>query len=191
MFYEFSHRHTPCLVNGNNEKVVLSRETKATTVMGKEYVYNGLFAPNSSIGLGMIVETDVSFLTLTMRTTVERDKYCSLLKTNAVAEVQRFSQAYDSLYDPIGGPTFQSIETNVKCFAQYVSAQLRMDEPGLLASTSFVLIMQSDVDVRKPQDPMLLSPDQIILDGRPYQVDVVDSIKYPNLLHVQLSEELR
>ncbi|MCR8656935.1 hypothetical protein [Paenibacillus endoradicis] len=191
MFYEFSHRFTPCLVDGNAENVVLSRETKATTVMGKEYVYNGLLSPKSAIELGMIIETDVSFLVLTMRTTVERDKYCSLLKTNALVEVQRYSQTYDALYNPVGGPSFKSIEVGVKCFVQYVSAQLRMDEPGLLATTSYVLVLQTTVDVRKPQDELLLSPDRIMLDGRPYQVDVVDGLKYPNLLHVQLSEELR
>ena len=191
MFYEFSHRYKPCVVDGNTENVVLSRETKATTVMGKEYVYNGLFSPISAIELGMIVETDVSFLVLTMRTTVERDKYCSLLKTNAFVEVQRYAQQYDDLDNPIGVATFNPIELEVKCFAQYVTAQLRMDEPGLLATTSYVLVLQTTVDVRQPQDQLLLSPDRIILNDRPYQVDVVDSLKYPNLLHVQLSEDLR
>ncbi|HIW32615.1 MAG TPA: hypothetical protein IAA29_07500 [Candidatus Paenibacillus intestinavium] len=191
MFYEFSHRFTPCLVDGNAENVVLSRETKATTVMGKEYVYNGLFSLQSAIELGMIVESDVSFLVLTMRTTVERDKYCSLLKTNTLVEVQRYGQNYDSLDNPVGEPSFTPMESDVKCFAQYVTAQLRMDEPGLLATTNYVLIIQTSVDVRKPQDQSLLSPDRIVLDGRPYQVDVVDSIKYPNLLHIQLSEDLR
>ena len=106
-------------------------------------------------------------------------------------EVQRYGQTYDNLDNPIGEPSFNSIELEVKCFAQYVTAQLRMDEPGLLATTNYVLILQTTVDVRKPQDQTLLSPDRIMLDGRPYQVDVVDSIKYPNLLHIQLSEDLR
>lgn len=191
MFHEFSHRYTPCVINGANENVVLSRETKATTVVGKEYVYNGLFAPSSAVELGMVVETDAYFLVLTMRITVDRDKYCSLIKTNATIDVQRYTQDYDDNDNPTGDPDFNTIESDVICFAEYVTADLRRSDPGLLPSTNYVLTMQTTADVRKPQDSKLISPDRIILDGRPYQVDVVDRIKYPNLLNVQLSVDLR
>lgn len=191
MFYEFSHRFTPCLINGAEENVILSRETKATTVLGKEYVFNGVFAPTSVVEAGVLVETVDSFLVQTMRSTVERDKYCSLFKTNALIEVQRYSQSYDSNDNPVGEPVFISVAANVKTFAEFVTAQLKMDDPGLLPTTKYVLILQTSVDVRKPQELSLLSPDRIVLDGRPYQVDVVDQTKYPNLLHVQLSEDMR
>ncbi|WP_246862843.1 hypothetical protein [Paenibacillus cellulosilyticus] len=62
MFHQFAHRHTPCQINGQAEAVILSRETKGTTVMGKEYVYNGLFAPDSIVQRGDIVQTDDQFL---------------------------------------------------------------------------------------------------------------------------------
>lgn len=191
MFYDFSHRHTPCVVNGESEKVILSRETKATTVMGKEYVYNGLFSPASDVELGTMVETDVKFLVLTIRTTTERDKYCSLLKTNNSIEVQRYSQSYDENDNPTGDPHFNPIESGVVCFVQFVTAELRREEIGLLPTTKYLLTMQTSVDIRKPQDNELLSPDRVVIDGIPYQVDVVDNIKYPNLYHVQLSEDIR
>ncbi|MCP3806416.1 hypothetical protein NLX78_04135 [Paenibacillus sp. Lou8.1] len=191
MFYEFSHRHTPCVVDGNEDVVILSRETKATTVMGKEYVYNGVFSPESLINRGSLVQTEDTFLVLTLRKTVDQDNYCSLVKTNAVVEVQRYQQAYDANDNPVGDAEFTSVAADVVCSAQYVTAQLRQQEPGLLPSTVFTLQLQTTVDVRDPQDSSLSAPDRIVMSGKTYQVDVVDRIKYPNLLHVQLSEDRR
>lgn len=191
MFHEFSHRHTPCIVGGESEAVVLSRETKATTIIGKEYLYNGLFAPNSVVSQGLFVEVeDTLYLTQTMRLTTDRDKYCSLLRTNVTAEIQRYEQEYDSNDNPKGDPEFSQVQ-EARGFAQFVNAQLRLDDPGLLPTTTYILILQTTVDVRRPHDKSLISPDRVLLNGRPYQVDAIDDIKYPNLLHVQLSEDMR
>ncbi|MFB5761108.1 hypothetical protein [Paenibacillus medicaginis] len=189
MFYEFSHRHTPCLVDGSEDAVILSRETKATTVMGKEYVYNGVFSPESLVYRGSLVQTEDNFLVLTLRKTVDRDNYCSLIKTNALIEVQRYQQSYDSNDNPISGPEFVSVSADVVCFAQYVTAELRQQEPGLLPSTVFVLQMQTTVDVKRPEETSTSIPDRIVMGEKTYRVDVVDRVKYPNLLHVQLSED--
>jgi hypothetical protein len=191
MFNEFSHRHVNCTINGVSEKVILSRETKATTVIGKESTYNGVFAPTSGVQNGSLVETSDSFFVQTLRITVELDKYCSLIKTNETIDVQRYQQALDENDNPIGVPTFLAVTSNVKAFAQYVTAQLRQEDLGLLPTTVYVLQLQANVNVRKPQDPSLISPDRIILNGHSYQVDVVDDVKYPNLLNIQLSEDLR
>jgi len=191
MFYEFSHRHTACTVDENEESVILSRETKATTVMGKEYVYNGLFSPDSLVERGSLVRTSDSFLVQTIRNTVDTDKYCSLIKTNVTAEVQRYMQEFDTNDNPKGKPEFTLVAGDIIGFAQHVSAQLRQEEPGLLSTTSLVLLLQTSVDVREPSDPSLLSPDRIVIAGKKYQVDVVDRIKYPNLLHIQLCEDRR
>ncbi|URJ45168.1 hypothetical protein MF628_004953 [Paenibacillus polymyxa] len=191
MFYEFSHRHTPCVVDGNEDVVILSRETKATTVMGKEYVYNGVFSPESLINRGSLVQTEDTFLVLTLRKTVDQDNYCSLVKTNAVVEVQRYHQAYDANDNPVGDAEFTSVAADVVCFAQYVTAQLRQQEPGLLSSTVFVLQMQTTVDVKRPEEATTAIPDRIVMGGKTYRVDAVDRMKYPNLLHVQLSEDRR
>ncbi|WP_405117859.1 hypothetical protein MHB43_20295 [Paenibacillus sp. FSL H8-0317] len=191
MFYEFSHRHTACTVDENEESVILSRETKATTVMGKEYVYNGLFSPDSLVERGSLVRTDDAFLVQTLRNTVDTDKYCSLIKTNVTTEVQRYMQEYDANDNPKGKPEFTLVAGDIIGFAQHVSAQLRQEDPGLLSTTSLVLLLQTSVDVREPSDPALVSPDRIVIAGKEYQVDVVDRIKYPNLLHIQLCEDRR
>lgn len=189
MFKDFAHRHSPCTVNGESDIVILSRDSKATTIIGKEYMYNGLFSPKSPVKQGDVVRNDDCFLVQTMRLTTEKDKYCSLIKTNAVIEVQRYQRQYDSNYNPIGDAEFVPVAAGVVCFAQYVTAQLRQQEPGLLPNTVFVLQMQTNVDVKKPEDTSTAVPDRIIMDGNTYRVDVVDRIKYPNLLHVQLSED--
>ncbi|QNR65020.1 hypothetical protein IAQ67_13885 [Paenibacillus peoriae] len=191
MFKDFAHRHSPCTVNGESDIVILSRDSKASTIIGKEYMYNGLFSPKSSVKQGDVVRNDDTFLVQTLRLTTEKDKYCSLIKTNALIEVQRFKQAYDENDNPVGDAEFTSVAADVVCFAQYVTAQLRQQEPGLLPSTVFVLQLQTTVDVKDPQDSSLLAPDRIVMGGKTYQVDVVDRIKYPNLLYVQLSEDRR
>lgn len=191
MFEKFSHRHTVCTVDGAADKVIFSRETKATSIEGKEYMFNGVFAPTSGVVNGsMVIATD-SFLVLTKRSTVDGDKYCSLIKTNDVIIVQRYSQAYDSNGNESGNPIFTAVQSNVKANSQYVSARMRQEDIGLLASTVYVLHLQNTVDIKRPQDASLKSPDRIILNGRSYQVDVVDDVKLPNLYYVQLSEDFR
>jgi hypothetical protein len=190
MFYEFSHRHTECLVDGVSEKVILSRDSKSTSIIAKEFLFNGTFAPNSIVRTGSLVETDKSFLVQTLRPTTENDKYCSLIKTNAIIQVQRYSQTYDANDNPTVA-SFNPVQSNVKAFAQYVSAQLRQEDIGLLPTTAYVLYLQSNVNVKRPQDPTLIKPDRIMLNGRPYQVDVLDDVKVPGLIYVQLSEDTR
>ncbi|MDK8188782.1 hypothetical protein QP794_01630 [Paenibacillus sp. UMB7766-LJ446] len=191
MFKDFIHRQSPCNVNGEPDKVILSRETKATTVLGKEYMYNGLFATKSPVLPGNVVQKDMTFLVQTLRFTATKDKYCSLIKTNVTVEVQRYMQEYDANDNPKGKPEFTPVAAEIVGFAQRVSAQLKQEEPGLLPTTSLILLLQTDVDVREPSDPALMSPDRILISGKKYQVDVVDRIKYPNLLYIQLCEDRR
>nr|WP_154957437.1 hypothetical protein [Paenibacillus xylanexedens] len=191
MFKDFAHRHSPCTVKGEPDKVILSRETKATTVLGKEYMYNGLFALKSPVSPGDVVQNDMTFFVQTLRFTATKDKYCSLIKTNVKTEVQRYMQEFDMNDNPKGKPEFTVVAGDILGFAQHVSAQLKQEEPGLLSTTSLVLLLQTSVDVREPSDPSLLSPDRIVIAGKKYQVDVVDRIKYPNLLHIQLCEDRR
>jgi hypothetical protein len=191
MFYEFAHRHTPCTVDGVADIVILSRESKGSSVIGKESMFAGRFAPTSLVQNGSLVVTDDYFLVQTKRKTPETDLMCSLIKTNTVINVQRYSQAFDANDNPIGDPTFTTVAVGIKAFAQYVTAHLRQQEPGLLPTTVYTLDLQTTVDIKRPQDTLLHSPDRVILNGHPYQVDVVDDVKYPNLFSVQLSEDLR
>ncbi|KAA8782515.1 hypothetical protein EC604_01460 [Paenibacillus amylolyticus] len=191
MFKDFVHRHSPCTVNGYEDKVILSRETKATTILGKEYVYNGLFSPKSTVAPGDIIQNDMTFLVQTLRFTTMKDKYCSLIKTNATIQIQRFTQEYDDYDNPKGKPVFVPAASDVVGFVQHVTAQLKQEDPGLLPTTTLVLLLQTNVDVKEPSDPLLTQPDRIVIAGKKYQVDVVDRIKYPNLLFIQLCEDRR
>jgi hypothetical protein len=190
MFHDFTHRQTVCFVEGIPEKVILSRDSKNTSIISREYLYNGLFAPLSAVHTGSMVEAEEGhFLVQTQRRTTEKDRYCSMIKTNVAVDVQRYHQEYDSNLNKVGGPTFQTQQAEIKGYCQYVTGRLRQEEPGLLSTTSYILILQTSVQVRKPQG--LPSPDRILLNGHPYRVDVVDDLKYPNLLYVQLSEDTR
>jgi hypothetical protein len=191
MFYDFSHRHISCLVDGAADHVILSRDTRATTIIGKEYLYNGLFAPDSPVQNGSMVEVGPdAHLVQTTRRTTERDKYCSLIKTNAVIDVQRYGRQYDASDNPLPDINFAPVASSVIAFVQLITAQLRQDEPGLLPTTVYIMQLQLSAGVKSPKDG-LRSPDRVVLNGLPYQVDVVDAVKYPNLLFVQLSEDTR
>jgi hypothetical protein len=100
-------------------------------------------------------------------------------------------QEFDPNDNPKGKPEFTLVAGDIIGFAQHVSAQLKQEEPGLLSTTSLVLLLQTSVDVREPSDPELVSPDRIVINRKKYQVDVVDRIKYPNLLYIQLCEDRR
>jgi hypothetical protein len=190
MFNEFSHRHTDCLVDGVAEKMVLSRDSRSTSIITREFMYNGLFASSSVVKTGSrIIATD-SFLVQSMRLMTEKDKNCTLIKTNVSIDVQRYSQGYDANLNPING-AFTAVQSNIKAYAQYVTAQLRQQEIGLLPTTEYILYLQSNVNVKRPQDASLIKPDRIVLNGRAYQVDVVDDVKIPGLFFVQLSEDFR
>jgi hypothetical protein len=108
-----------------------------------------------------------------------------------IVKIQRYSQKYDDNFNPIGDPEFKDIEIDVKSFVRYVTGQLRQEDPGLLLTTTHLIRLQSSVDVRRPNDPLLLGADRIILNGRPYQVDVIDDIQFHGLYQIQLSEDMR
>lgn len=191
MFKQFSHRHTPCTVNGLPEAVILSRGSSGSSQYGRESDYIGRFAPESSVVSGALIETGETFLVCSQRPTPERDKYCGMVKTNMIVRVQRYSQEYDGNYNPIGDLDFTDVEIEVKAFVQYVTAQLRQDDPGLLPTSTHLLRLQQKVDVRRPDDPLLIQPDRIVLNGRSYQVDAINDIQFPGLYQIQLSEDRR
>ncbi|MDF2651700.1 MAG: hypothetical protein K0Q73_7505 [Paenibacillus sp.] len=207
MFYEFSHRHSDCTIDeefrygegviygqgleysGANEKVILSRDSKGTSLIQREYAYNGLFAPVSVVKQGALVKVEDSYFVITMRKTAEGNKSCSMMKTNCIVELQRFSQTYDANDNPVSGTHFNQVQVHVIAYAEYVNASLRQQEIGLLPTTEYILYLHPSADIKRPQE--VLSPDRVIIKGRPYQVDGVDDVKLPNMLYVQLSEDKR
>jgi hypothetical protein len=207
MFSDFSHRHTDCTIDeefrygdgavygqgllyaGVSEKVILSRDSRSTSLIQKEYAYNGLFAPSSVVKPGALVRVEDSYFVMSMRKTTEGDKHCSMMKTNVVVDIQRYTQLFDGNDNPVGNPQFVPVQVNIIGFAQYVSAKLRQDDIGLLPTTAYTLMLHPSANIKRPQE--VRSPDRVILNGRPYQVDVVDDVKLPNTLHIQMSEDTR
>ncbi|WP_135552102.1 hypothetical protein [Paenibacillus cymbidii] len=185
MFWQFSHRHRTCSVDGTAEAVILSREQKATSQRGKESEYNGLFSSASVVVTGAIVMVEDAYLVTALRKTVDGDNYCSMVKANALFSVQRYGQVDDE------DPAFSTVVSSKRAYAEYVTASLRQHDPGLLPQTHYTLIVQATVDVRDPQDPSLYKADRVVMGGRNYEVASVDKMRYPNLLFVQLAEDMR
>ncbi|MCR8633489.1 hypothetical protein [Paenibacillus radicis (ex Xue et al. 2023)] len=190
MFKEFSHRHSDCTVDGSPGKVILSRDSKSTSIISREYLYNAVFSPVSAVTRGSIIKTADTFFVQTLRLTTSEDKYCSLIKTNIEAELQRYSNIYGENKNIIDR-AFTPVQTGIPAFAQHVTARMRMEDMGLLPTTSYVLIIPVTVDVKTPQEAETTSLDRILLGGVAYQVNDVNRVKYPNLLQLQLSEDVR
>lgn len=169
----------------------MSRGASGSSQFGRESDYIGRFSPESSVLPGALIDTGEAFLVCSMRATPDRDKYCGMVKTNMIVKVQRYSQRYDENYNPIGDPEFSDVATGVHSFVQYISGQLRQEDPGLLLTSTHLVRMQNTVGVLRPNDPMLSKPDRIVLNGRSYQVDVIDDIQFPGLYQIQLSEDIR
>ncbi|MCL6605642.1 MAG: hypothetical protein K6T94_22490 [Paenibacillus sp.] len=192
MFKDFAHRHLPCSVDGSQDLVIISRESKGSSQLGKESNYNGVFSPISEVTTGSLLQTtDDQYLVLSLRRTTDKDKYCGMVKVNAAIVIQRYSQPYDKNDNEDGPPTFTAVQTGVVAFAEFVSAKLLQEEPGLLPTTTHLLRVQNTVNVKRPNDPTLEQRDRILLHGRPYQVDDINDVKYPGLYQVQLSEDRR
>jgi hypothetical protein len=191
MFNEFQHRQVDCMVEGVAEKVIISRLGRGRNVTGQEYTYNGVFSPTSTVTTGAKVATSDTFLVQSLRKTPDGDNYCTMVKTNATITVQRYGQAYDANDNPTGAPSFSNVISGVIAFAEFVNASIRVKQEGLLPTTVYTLLLQTSVDVKPPQDDSLESPDRILLAGKPYQVDNIDTIRFPNLLFIELSEDRR
>jgi hypothetical protein len=157
-----------------------------------DFVYNGIFSKESSVANGsLIIADEPSYLVTFADKDVASDIYCSMVKCNSDIDVYRYGQRIDDVGDPAGEPEFILLVSGVIAYAEYVTASLRQQDIGLLATTEYILVVQKTVDIKKPNDPSLYRPDRVVLNGRNYQVDVVDDMKFPNLYHVQLSVDLR
>lgn len=189
MFNEFSHRHSDCFVDGVADKVILTRDSRSSMVFKQEYLFSGTFSHHSNVVPGSLVTNSESFLVQSVRQTTEKDRFCLMIKTNVEIDIQRWTQPLDVNDNPVGEPYFHAIETGIVGYARYVSGQLRQEDFGLLPTTVYVLILQTNVGIKPPTE--LDAPDRVVLNGHPYQADVIDNIKYPNLYYVQLSEDRR
>ena len=102
-------------------------------------------------------------------------------RVNAEVEIERIVDVFEN-HKKVGTKADKKA-SNIPVFFQDISAGMKMYDAGLLPKTVKKIIMQDDT----PVDIL----DRIVLHGRNYQVDNVDSAKYINLFEVQVSEDTR
>lgn len=182
MFYEFSHRHTPCTVDGVADKVILSRDTKSTSIIGREYMFAGRFSPDSLVHTGSLVATTDSYLVEALRITPDTDKYCSLIKVNYPSlQFLHNVVSYDSNLNPIGS-TWPAVAT-FPAYVEYVHGNLSYRHGLLLASTVFSITIQSSTALDKTY--------RVMIDGKPYKVDDINLSVISGLQVIQVSVDTR
>lgn len=182
MFHEFSHRHTPCTVDGVTDAVILSRDTKSSSIIGREYMFAGRFSPASLVQTGSLVATMDSYLVEALRVTPDTDKYCSMVKVNYPA--LQFSHnvvGYDSNLNQTGS-TWPAVAT-VPAYVEYVHGSLSYRHGLLLATTVFSIAMQSSTVLDKQY--------RVMIDGKPYKVDDINLSIISGLQVVQVSVDTR
>lgn len=191
MFHTFSHRHTPCTIDGQQEMVILSRDSKSTSALSREFLFNAVFAANSVAKYGsMLAAQGETFLIMTMRTMTGGDKYCSVIKTNVEAVVQRLTNIYGNNKTVIDR-RFEDVTPRVKAHLQQVTAHMREKDIGLLPETSHILYVQGGLDIQNPDEGKKQAPDRAVVGSRTYRVSYVNRTKYIGLLEVQLTEDVR
>ncbi len=102
-------------------------------------------------------------------------------RVNADVEIERIVDVFQN-HKKVGTKT-ETVASKIPVFFQDISAGMKMYDAGLLPKTIKKIIMQDDTPVK------IL--DRIVLQGRNYQIDNIDSAKYINLFEVQVSEDTR
>lgn len=184
-----------CTVNGTTTKATIGRIGKKTDAFSWENERQGGFLPDTDVPGGALVENTLLSESYLVRSIYPEAvdgavvaKVAQMLKINATVNVLRYSDTYDDYGNPIPGTgawkdtTTGDTLTPIKTFAEFISANMRQSDPGLLASTVIRLYIQSAVPVQ------LL--DRVGL-GENYQVDAINLISSPGLAIVQLSKDTR
>jgi len=145
----------------------------------------GLALATSNLSAGEIIEVDEE--TLLIRS-VYKDKQSGQLsfiasKVNAVLTHTRFKEVVDEWSNV--KQEWVVITENVYSTAQIVSAALRQQDPGLLATTKWIFFVSADMDL------MELDRFQFKPNGEKCRVDSIDDIRLSGLLRVQCSDDRR
>lgn len=96
---------------------------------------------------------------------------------NALLTVTRKEPQYDE-YGNVIGETPTTIIAPLPCRADVVSARMRQEDPGLLATTLLVVYASYNASLKQL--------DKANIAGNDYQVDHIDTLKIPGVMVVQL-----
>lgn len=188
MFALFNRFKKPIEIEGKSpEKIVLTRVGKSSSSNFKSnFVFTGLLEEDTKLENGDIFKCKVgakeeTFMVVSVRIADESTQ-ATVYKCNGVASIYRAGEKqYDENDNLIGGGLTHIIDIPTNHMT--VNSSLRQIQySGYLPSTT--------KEFRIPKCDIKLL-DRIVLDGKNFCVDSIDSTKFDGLLAVQTSDDNR
>lgn len=179
---------TPCTIQRTptvNSKVSMKVATKSIYDNHRDSLREGVILADSLLQGGEIVEVlGDKFMVRAVSPDYATDQiYLFASKINAELKQSRLTETTD-LYGNVT-TAWTIVTATVYSSAHVVSAELRQQEPGLLETTTIVLLVSNTLTVKK------LDRFQFLPSGQKLQVDSIDDIKLPGIIRIQCSEDLR
>ena len=170
-----------------NEKAVLTRTGKsASSNFKSNFVYTCLLQENTRLENGDIIRAKTklsreyhNYLIVSVRR-ADESVQATAYQCNGDAEIWRPTEVWDSNDDLVGSELTKVAEVPTNHVT--VNSNMRLLDAGLLPSTT--------KEFRMPKCDIRLM-DRIVLEGRNYCVDSVDTTKFDGLLAVQTSNDNR
>jgi hypothetical protein len=188
MFAQFNRLKKPINIKGKaSEKAVFSRVGRSSSSNFKSnFVYTCLLQENTKLENGDIFTAKVGlhqreeqFLVISVRKSDESIQ-ATVYKCNGTAFIYRSMAKYDEYDNMVGSEV--SLIAEVPTNHVTVNATMRLLDAGLLPSTTKEFRLPP-CDIREL--------DRIVLDGKNFCVDAIDTTKFDGLLAVQTSNDNR
>lgn len=148
------------------------------------FVYTTLLKNDTKLENGMLFTCNffgekTTFIVVAVRKS-EASVQATVYECNCVAQIYRLKEKFDKHDNLLGSELSLITETPANYVT--VNATMRLLDAGLLPSTT--------VEVRMPVCNLRML-DRIVIDGRKYCVDVIDTTKFYGMYAVQLSYDDR
>lgn len=166
-----------------NAYVSLKRATRS--VRGnlglRDAFFEGLILKDASLVAGEIFEVGSdAYLTLSVRD-ADGEAEVLVAKTNATITHRRYTESVDADYNV--SLSWSDQNTDVKTCAQLVTAGLRQEDPGILATCRYLLLAAANLGFQVM--------DRVVMDGVNYRVEAIDDLGLVGIARVQLGEDTR
>lgn len=178
----FGDRRETCGVLGKaDETIVFKRRGKSTTRFTENYIYESLLQNDTLIVNGdVIVRTGGDRLFVVSRRDSYLSKIAQMQKINCTVDIVRLVDKYSGTIKV--GQQEQSLFTNQPSVQTVITANMRLYDSGLLASTTRKFLLPN-IGIQKL--------DRIKFNHDNFQVDAIDPMAYEGLLLVQTSQDTR
>lgn len=165
------------------EYVHYTRQGISNNDFAHTHKYKGLLEDNTIIKEGYLVIDNVNsdkYLVTAVRKTHFANQ-ANMWRCDDTCSVYRLTNKY--VGTQITGKELKPIITDADCVQKDTNGKIKFFDASLLESTIKIVYFQQSAEVKVA--------DRLVIDGKPYQVDSVDSASVKGIYALQLSEDKR